>query len=273
MRIRILIFLAVALIATTRVAGAHGEPEILVTPERVEAGGTIHVKGMMVSENGTIVVTLESAKYRAALGVARGDAEGNFEMDFTVPDQVPVGDYQVRALGSDGREATAHISVLEAGASTAGGGASATEIGLTLRDGMLTAILRDADGKPLAEQPMAFTQKTIFGVLTLGAARTDAIGAARLPLESAPDRETEIAAVFEGNTRYGKSRAPLTLNQGVKGEYALMEASLITPNPPLLLGGVIFGLLAIAWGLYTVVVYHLFRIVKPRRAEPVRQRA
>lgn len=102
--------------------------------------------------------------------------------------------------------------------------------------------------------------------MTLRAARTDAIGAARLPLERTPARETQLAAVFEGNARYAPSRAPLMLNEGVKGEYAPLEASLITPYPPLLLGGVTFGLASIAWSLYAVVGYQLFRIARPKHA-------
>jgi hypothetical protein len=263
---RILILVALALISTTTIALAHGEPELIVTPERVDAGGSIHVKGTMVSENGTIVVTLESAKFRIALGAARGDADGNFEAEFVIPTQVPEGEYELRALGNDGREGSAKLTVLAAGASTASGAAKPSEINLSLRDGMLTAMLRDADGKPLADQTIAFTQRTIFGTLTLGIVKTDAAGLARLPLENAPDRETEIAAVFAGSARFAQSLAALKLNAGMPGEYAPLDLSLITPTPPPLLAGVILGLASIAWGLYAVVVYQLFRIVRPKRA-------
>lgn len=264
MKLRILFGILLAFLISTGIAHAHGDPELLVSPERVEAGASVHVKGMMVTENGTIVVTLEGDQFRAALGVAQGDAEGSFEADFPVPEKIPPGDYQVRALGSDGREASAKITVAEAGASTANGVALPTSISVAQRDGMLTAILTDAEGKPLADQTVAFTQRTIFGTLMLGVAQTDAMGTARLPLERAPQRETELAAEFNGNQRWAQSRTTLVLNPGVRGEYTQAAPSLTTPMPPPLLGGIIFGLASIAWICYAVVVYQLFRIVKPK---------
>lgn len=90
-------------------AWAHGEPKITVTPEVVAPGGNLEVRGESLTENGEITISLQGALFVTTLGTATGDAEG----DFIIPPETPGGTYLVRALGADGKTASAQITVTE----------------------------------------------------------------------------------------------------------------------------------------------------------------
>jgi len=267
--IGVLIVLAIALNLVTAVASAHGDPTVAVTPDPIAAGGTIHVKALMVSPGATIVVTLESPDYRAALGTAKGDDdEGGFEADFTIPSKAPAGAYQVRVLGPDGRGATANLKVLEAG-STSNAKIGATQLVLGERSGQLVAHLQDTRGAPMAGQTITFTQRATFGTLTLGASKTDANGNAAIDHPNTTNRETEIGAEFPGTLKWSPARGTTVLHQGVEGSYTEIPASLITPNPPdaLRIG---IGLLVLGvWSVYAFAVYNLYRLWQDRGKKPV----
>ncbi|MBI3287037.1 MAG: hypothetical protein HYZ68_03220 [Chloroflexi bacterium] len=94
-------------------AWAHGEPKITVTPEVVAPGGNLEVRGESLTENGEITISLQGALFVTTLGTATGDAEGDFIINFIIPPETPGGTYLVRALGADGKTASAQITVTE----------------------------------------------------------------------------------------------------------------------------------------------------------------
>jgi hypothetical protein len=92
----------VALIAVgSSVASAHGNPEIIITPNPATAGATIEIEGEGFEEDGEVSLVLEGVSGDIALGTATTDAEGSFQLDVTLPDAATPGSYRIRAQGSD----------------------------------------------------------------------------------------------------------------------------------------------------------------------------
>ena len=259
----ITILLAFALVTTTTRARAHGDPELIVAPDTIAAGGSIQVKGMAVGEKALIVVTLESETATVALGTAEGDNEGNFEKEFVVPPKTPAGNYQVRAAGVDGRVARAPLKVQETGAAPSVS-IAATQLMLDERKGQLAARLQDPSGKPIAAQVITFTQRATFGTLVLGAGRTDRNGLAEIDLPETAARETEVGAEFGGSPSWAASRTRTMLNAGAPATYSEIPAGLITPNPPDALRIGIGVLVLGVWSVYAYAAYNLFRLWQDR---------
>lgn len=95
------------------IAWAHGEPQIRVTPEVVAPGGSIEIRGESLTENGEITIRLQGAIFETMLGTTIGDAEGSFVVTMAIPLEAPGGTYVVRAVGADGKTASAQITVSE----------------------------------------------------------------------------------------------------------------------------------------------------------------
>ena len=92
----------VALIAVgSSVASAHGNPEIVITPNPAPAGATIEIEGEGFEEDEEVLLTLEGISGDIALGTATTDAEGGFHVEVTLPDAAAPGSYRIRAQGSD----------------------------------------------------------------------------------------------------------------------------------------------------------------------------
>ena len=98
---------------------AHGAPAISVTPQVCAAGDPITIKGETMGANEDFKLSLEGLTFRADLGTATSDADQNMSITFTVPANVPVGDYQVKALSGDGDVATADLTVIAPASGTA----------------------------------------------------------------------------------------------------------------------------------------------------------
>ena len=82
-------------------ASAHGNPEIIITPNPAAAGATIEIEGEGFEEDDQVSLTLEGISSDIALGAATTDADGNFQLDVTLPDAATPGSYRLRAQGSD----------------------------------------------------------------------------------------------------------------------------------------------------------------------------
>ena len=95
---------------------AHGEATLVVTPLTVSPNGVITVSGQEVEDGEVFIVTLESTTFVVTLGTVTAAGE-EFEQEFTVPDHVPPGSYQVRATTAEGEVISAELTV-EAGAGT-----------------------------------------------------------------------------------------------------------------------------------------------------------
>ena len=92
----------VALVAVgSGLASAHGNPEIIITPNPAAAGATIEIEGEGFEEDEVVSLTLEGISGDIALGTAATDAEGNFQLNVTLPDAATPGSYRIRAQGAD----------------------------------------------------------------------------------------------------------------------------------------------------------------------------
>ncbi len=92
----------VALIAGgSSAASAHGNPEIVITPNPAPAGASIAIEGEGFDEDEEVLLTLEGISGDVALGTTTTDAEGSFQHDVVLPDSATPGSYRIRAQGSD----------------------------------------------------------------------------------------------------------------------------------------------------------------------------
>ncbi len=83
------------------VASAHGNPELIITPNPAAGGATIEIAGEGFEEDEEVSLTLEGVSGDIALGMAATDAEGNFQLNLTLPDAATPGSYRIRAQGAD----------------------------------------------------------------------------------------------------------------------------------------------------------------------------
>lgn len=108
--------IAVLLGAVSARVFAHGDAALVVTPATASPNGAIRVNGQDVEDGEVFVLTLESTTFVVTLGTVTVEGEA-FEQEFTVPDHVPPGTYQVRATSTEGEVISTELAV-EAGAGT-----------------------------------------------------------------------------------------------------------------------------------------------------------
>lgn len=82
-------------------ASAHGNPELMITPNPAAAGATIEIDGEGFEEDEEVSLTLEGISGDIALGTAATGAEGDFQLDVTLPDAATPGSYRIRAQSAD----------------------------------------------------------------------------------------------------------------------------------------------------------------------------
>ncbi len=82
-------------------ASAHGNPEIIITPNPAAAGATIEIEGEGFEEDSEVSLTLEGISSDIVLGTAATDLDGAFQIDVTLPDAATPGSYRIRAQDSD----------------------------------------------------------------------------------------------------------------------------------------------------------------------------
>jgi len=110
-------FLAGFIVATGPIL-AHGEATLTVTPDTVAPGGRITVTADGVEPGETFTIALQGVVYNTTLGTVSVKEGDSFEAQFTVPEDVPTGFYQVQATNAEGEKLTAELTV-EAGATPA----------------------------------------------------------------------------------------------------------------------------------------------------------
>ena len=92
----------VALIAAASgLASAHGNAEIVITPNPATASATIEIEGEGFDEGVDVSLTLEGVSGDIALGMAVTDAEGGFHVEVTLPDAATPASYRIRVEGGD----------------------------------------------------------------------------------------------------------------------------------------------------------------------------
>ena len=112
----VIVALAALMAVGSRLASAHGNPEIVITLNPAPAGATIEIEGEGFEEDEEVSLTLEGVSGDIALGAATTDAEGRFQLQVTLPDGATPGSYRIRAQGSDASALVDfHISQATAG--------------------------------------------------------------------------------------------------------------------------------------------------------------
>jgi hypothetical protein len=119
MRLKLLAAFAVALTVTlawTGIALAH-EPTVAVTPEQPQPGDEVLVEGEHFSADAEITIT--TADLAEPLATARSDADGNFEVHFELPHEMPAGVHEMMVMDAEGGMAVTEIIVAGAGGAVA----------------------------------------------------------------------------------------------------------------------------------------------------------
>lgn len=150
---------------------------------------------------------------------------------------------------------------------------------------MLTALLQDYTGFPVAGASIAFTRATLWGFAEVGTARTGANGIATFMVPELPSSAREMAVAFNGDKKFSAAAAKIALVSQVETasspshlnlsgihlsiEEPLLspEGSLITPNPPLLLTVLIVLVVSCVWATYGFVFYQAYGILKHGRTQ------
>lgn len=91
-------------------AQAHGAAELSVSPTVVAPGGTITVRADGVEAGEVFSITLEGVNYQTSLGTVTVTGDG-FDQNFTLPNDVPPGSFQVRATSAEGELIAADLTV------------------------------------------------------------------------------------------------------------------------------------------------------------------
>ena len=91
-------------LGTGLAAMAHegsGEEEILVEPSTVTAGETVVLAGSGLEPNDERVIVLVGEHDTLHLTEVETDADGMFSLELTIPNHLPSGTYELRAIGDE----------------------------------------------------------------------------------------------------------------------------------------------------------------------------
>jgi hypothetical protein len=104
--------LILGMLAVPRAAGAHGgEPEIVLKPTSVEAGGTVRLGGENFEDVESVELALVGAGAKVVLGtVAVGD-DGHVKTEVPIPAETAAGPYVIEAAGPEGPLASAALTI------------------------------------------------------------------------------------------------------------------------------------------------------------------
>ncbi len=86
------------------VAMAHsgsGEASIQVEPASVTAGDTVVLAGTGLEADSDRVLVLAGEGLTVEFGTVKTDAEGMFSKELTIPNHLPSGTYELRAIGDE----------------------------------------------------------------------------------------------------------------------------------------------------------------------------
>ena len=136
----------------------------------------------------------------------------------------------------------------------------------------ITATLRDADGNPVAFQPVEFTLKTLLGTLSYGTRPTLGTGQVKIVLRDRRRGTYPLRVEYKGDDTHAPTEAILNVNFGERPRPALPKlAVLITPyaTPAIELPFVLFyGTMWIAF-LYTFGYLVLWKMRGTGRPVPM----
>lgn len=113
-----IIMATIAMVLTATVpASAHETGAIHLASSQVPVGGTIDIRGEKLPKSQTLKLQLRGILDTYPLGEAQTDTAGAFHTPFTVPANVPVAQYTVVVIASDG-DVTARADLAVVAATT-----------------------------------------------------------------------------------------------------------------------------------------------------------
>jgi cytochrome c553 len=147
---------------------------------------------------------------------------------------------------------------------------------------VLSVNLKEDHGNPVSGVAIAFTRNTMFGVVELGTAKTDAAGNATFIADNLPEQSREVIATFKGEKDRDSSEAkiavelpataaaahdvdPSNVRLDIDEPLLPPEGGLITPNPPLLPVTLFLVVVGGVWTVYGYVVYQIYGILQGGR--------
>ena len=150
---------------------------------------------------------------------------------------------------------------------------------------VLTVLLQEYTGSPIANASIVFTRATAWGVVEVATAKTGANGIAKLTISEIPSNTRAVTAVFKGDKKYDAAtrrieldaRTQVASSSDVDTSYVQLsiaepllppDGNLITPNPPLLPTVLLALIVGCVWTTYGYVLYQAYRIRKNSRIEP-----
>lgn len=81
--------------------GGAGEETLEVEPSSVTAGDTVVLAGSGLEPDNDRVLVLAGGHLVIEFGTVRTDAEGMFSKELTIPNHLPSGNYELRAIGDE----------------------------------------------------------------------------------------------------------------------------------------------------------------------------
>lgn len=149
---------------------------------------------------------------------------------------------------------------------------------------LLNVNLKEYNGTPVEGVAISFTRATMFGVVDLGTAKTDAAGNASFVVDELPTQARQVIASFKGEKDWDSSEAKIAVelpavasaqqvdlgNVRLDIDEPLLapEGSLITPNPPLLPVTLFLAVVGGVWAVYLYVVYQIYGILRLGTQKP-----
>jgi len=95
--------------------GEEGEETLEVEPSSVTAGDTVVLAGSGLEPDNDRVLVLAGGQLVIEFGTVRTDAEGTFSRELTIPDHLPSGTYELRAIGDEILTVSLGVTAVAAG--------------------------------------------------------------------------------------------------------------------------------------------------------------
>lgn len=103
-------------LAGVAVVMAHEGEELAVEPSSVTAGDTVVLAGSGLEPDNDRVLVLAGGHLVIEFGTVRTDAEGMFQKELTIPNHLPTGTYELRAIGDETLTAPLAVTAIAGGA-------------------------------------------------------------------------------------------------------------------------------------------------------------
>jgi hypothetical protein len=101
--------------------GEPGEETLAVEPSSVTAGDTVVLAGSGLEPDNDRVLLLAGGDIVIEFGTVRTDDEGMFEKELTIPDHLPTGAYELRAIGDETLTVPLAVTAIAGGRETSPG--------------------------------------------------------------------------------------------------------------------------------------------------------